>query len=397
MMKNIILFFSRNKLKVFFLIFIISIAVMAGIITGSIFKSFADTRLKTSLINDNVMTINLFTNEIDSFERFLYELKSDHFKDIEIYKFDSVNISYKYFRSSEGTFQAIVGDVNRIRNLIDDLDIDLIQGSLFIDGSLIASEGFLASHGLELGDWYKSDSDFFYNKELKISGVLDNSSLIAFIDESNVDQKDTYNTFLITGNEMQFKAIEKSIRTCDYMNDKIYIKTPESIKNSFFKRYFSYIFQNIFMNFIIAIIFILGILIFFSYFLKDQYKEISLLHAFGYNKGFILMKNTVQYSIISVIGWILGVIISKPFLSIVEKNIFNKVGMFVNEDMSIYITSILIPLFIIFYILYKSKKIISENVFNLVKKMNIKDHFSYNNSKFILNIYKDQATLNIFL
>ncbi|MGM0640409.1 MAG: ABC transporter permease [Thermotogota bacterium] len=391
MIKNILVFFSRNKLKVFFLVFIISIAVLAGIVTGSIFKSFADTRLKTSMINDDIMTINIYKDKIDSFEKYLYEIKTDHFEEIDIYKFKSVNLSYKYFRSSEGTFQAIVGKTNRIEGLIDKLGINLTDGNLFKNGQLVASEGFLDSHGLWIGDFYKPNSDFFYNNELKISGVLDNTSLMAFIDESYIDDKDTYNTFLILGNEMQFKAIEKSIRSSDFMNNNIYIKTPETIRRSFFKRYFSYIFQNIFMNILIAIIFILGIVIFFSYFLKDQYKEISLLHAFGYTKKYIILKNIFQYSIISITGWLLGILISKPFLSIIEKQIFNDVGMFIKEDISIYITSVLIPLFIILYIFYKSKKIIKGNIFNLVKKMNVKDEINYKNEKFVFFKYLQRS------
>src|SRR6056297_1447823 len=244
MLKNTILFFTRNKLKVLFLIFIISIAVLSGIITGGIFKSFADTKQKVRLVNENIMNVKIFSNDVKAFENFLYDLKEKHFEDIKIYKFKAINLSYKYFRSSEGTFQAFVSNKRGVEQFLEEIGLELIEGTIFDNGNLIASKSFLDSHGIRLGDIYKSDSEYFYNEELKISGVLYNSSIIAFIDEDYVDEKETYTSFLIKGNEIQFKAIEKSIRSSEFFNNNIFINTPNSIRNDFYKKYFSYISQN---------------------------------------------------------------------------------------------------------------------------------------------------------
>lgn len=391
MVKDIILFFKRNKLKNFFLILIISIAVLSGILIGSIFKSFADTRLRVSLINESIMNIKNFSNNSDKMDKFLYDLKNNHFNDINIYRFKSVNLSYSYFRASNGNFQTFVGSKDKIKKFLNDLNIKLIDGSLFDSGDLIASKSFLKSNNIWLGDVYKADSNYFYGKELKVSGVLDDSSLIAFIDENSVNHEDTYTSFLILGNKDEFKAIEKSIRSSNFINNNIYIKTPEEINKSFISKYFGYIFQNIMMNILISIIFIFGIIIFFSYFLKDQYKEIFLMNVFGYNKKIIFFKNVFEFSIISIIGWIIGILFSRVFLFFIDKNIFQRAGMFLSKNFSIYIISLIIPLFIIFYILYKVKNIINDSSFNLIKKINIKDKLSLKNSKLIYFKYLQRS------
>ena len=220
---------------------------------------------------------------------------------------DGYSISYRIIVGKTGGTVLMV-DKEDINDIISKLKLTLSEGSLpQKHGEILLDERLAKNYGLSVGSVVNKNTDGWYiNMDLKIAGIYTGKAAmgIGILDKQYLNLGDPYVSLAITGPTESMEDINNYI---DQFSSKYTVNTFQSESKMLDKLNGPITAMELFCGGILVCV----IGIFIANITSIQYtvrkKELELLHAIGYSRGYIVMKSFKEMSIAALIGYVLGV------------------------------------------------------------------------------------------
>ena len=228
-------------------------------------------------------------------------------KGAQTFSVDGYSISYNIVVGKTGG-TILMTDKDDIKDIVNTLKLKISEGNLpQKQGEILLDERLAKNYGLSVGTIVKKNTDGWYvNMDLKIAGIYRGKAAmgIGIIDKQYLNLGEPYISLAIAGPAESIKDINNYL---DEFSSKYTVDTFQSQSKMLDKLNGPITAMQLFCG--VILVCVIGI--FIANITSIQYtvrkKELELLHAIGYSRGYIVMKSFKEMSIASLIGYILGI------------------------------------------------------------------------------------------
>lgn len=349
-------FIINNKRKILIIVLIVIISTFTINLSTTLINSLYDTCYDVGVepYNEYTIVYGNDTRELIDFQSVEKIRSSDEIQSIYNVIIETTSIKTIFGTTSANIY--FINDNEEISKILDEMKMTLMKGTLPVEGAkeILLHTNIAINKGINIGDFIG---------DYKIVGIIDGETQIC-IGALNEMYQEVFNEtpmalLLLPKNDTNITEMNKQLADMKLNDLEIYglQDAQKDIDDEFSN-------INIILNLIIVMIAVsLSIasaaLVFAIY--SNRYDEFGILHALGYNKREIRKLIFKEVFLISVIGWLIGYVISLICLKLIDYAVYSGMG----QKMSIItfngiVQSLIVPIgvfvFTIIPVLRKLKK-----------------------------------------
>lgn len=346
----------NNKRKILIIVLIVIISTFTINLSTTLIHSLYDTCYDVGVKPYNEYTI-IYGNdagELISFENVEKLRGSEDIRSIYKVIIETTSIETIFGTTSANIY--FINDNDEIEKILEEMELTLLKGTLPVEGAkeILLHKNIAINKNINVGDFIGN---------YKIVGIIDGETQIC-IGTLNEMYQEVFNEtpmalLLLPRGDINITEMNKKLEDMKLKDIDIYglCDAKKDIDDEFSN-------INIILNLIIVMIAVsLSIasaaLVFAIY--SNRYDEFGILHALGYNKREIRKVIFKEIFLISVIGWLIGYVVSLICIKLIDYAVYSRMG----QKMSIItfnglIQSLIVPIgvfvFTVIPVLRKLKK-----------------------------------------
>lgn len=377
-MKNMFKYYLSNKRRGISLIFVMTLTVFSIYFVTSLVQSIFST-----VEYSNIACLNDFS--------FVYPVGGSSFLQNEtvekIKNDDSVEnaypvlLEYTVINNIFGTTSGYVAfmDEADIREIFDDFSLTVTEGRLPKENSyeLIMHEDMLKNKGLSVGDTFGSavDEGEQIDGKYMITGAFSGDSYMAFgtksyrqkeLEELGLDFQNTTFGLLVTP-KTDLDTMNNMLDTMGH--DETAAMTLSYAKETLQENISSIKFLMFVIVIVIAVSISAAVCIVLETIYNDRMEEFGILYAIGYKKSWLFKNIIAEIMALVFVSWILGLVISYGFLTLVAKSVFEPMGQILSifSIQSLFYTIIVMAVFVVVTILVTILKFAKKDLIAIIE------------------------------
>lgn len=266
-----------------------------------------------------------------------------------------------------------------IREIFDNFSLTVTEGRLPEENSyeLIMHEDMLKNKGLSVGDTFGSavDEGEQIDGKYTITGAFSGDSYMAFgtksyrqkeLEELGLDFQNTTFGLLVTP-KTDLDTMNNMLDTMSH--DETAAMTLSYAKETLKENISSIKFLMFVIVIVIAVSISAAVCIVLETIYNDRMEEFGILYAIGYKKSWLFKNIITEIIALVFISWILGLVISYGFLTLVAKSVFEPMGQILSifSIQSLLYTIIVMAVFVVVTILVTILKFAKKDLIAIIE------------------------------